>query len=212
MTRTVKRTNAVDRQFAAKPAKRTPPINALKHGAYSALDVLPTEDWEEFVRLHDALTEEWQPCGPTEEDAVHSLAKHTFRKRNLHIFRTAAKARALFGPVTSATVQQEQQDDYNAKSLELLAKIFVIEEIAEDDDQAREVLAKIKQDGKSGVAIFCRAIELSQLFNLGELPTPEGYGRLLDLEARLDAMIDRALKRLIYLKAVKPSLKLAASR
>jgi hypothetical protein len=43
--------------------------------------VLPGEDLAEFEELHSALIQEWAPVGPTEEDAVLSIAKGVWRKR-----------------------------------------------------------------------------------------------------------------------------------
>src|SRR5688500_15762127 len=54
--------------------------------------------------------------------------------------------------------------------------------------------------------------ELFDLAELKALATPEGYERLMDLEERLDHMIDKATKRLVQLKAVKQTLGLEPSR
>jgi hypothetical protein len=50
-------------------------LNAVKHGAFAKTAVLPGEDPAEFEELHSALIEEWKPVGPTEEDAVLSIAQ-----------------------------------------------------------------------------------------------------------------------------------------
>jgi len=52
--------------------------NALKHGAFSKMAIIPGEDPQEFKDLHSALIEEW-----TEEDTVLSIAKGIWRKRRL---------------------------------------------------------------------------------------------------------------------------------
>ena len=54
--------------------------NAQKHGAFSACPTIPGEDPREFIELHSALIDEWQPSGPTEHDAVFSLADLMWRK------------------------------------------------------------------------------------------------------------------------------------
>jgi hypothetical protein len=47
---------------------------------------IPGEDPREFKQLHSALIAEWQPSGPTEEDAVFSLADLMWRKRRAQRF------------------------------------------------------------------------------------------------------------------------------
>ena len=57
--------------------------NALKHGAFAKTAIIPGEDPQEFEELHSALIEEWGHVGPTEEDAVLTVAKGIWRKRRL---------------------------------------------------------------------------------------------------------------------------------
>ncbi len=49
--------------------------NALKHEVFAAAAIIPGEDRWEFEELHSSLIQEWQPDGPTEEDAVLDIAK-----------------------------------------------------------------------------------------------------------------------------------------
>ena len=60
--------------------------NALKHGAFSKVAILPGENPREFEELHSALIEEWAPTGPTEEEAVLSIAIGMWRKRRVQKF------------------------------------------------------------------------------------------------------------------------------
>jgi hypothetical protein len=60
--------------------------NAEKHGVFSADRTIPGEDPREFEELHSALIDEWKPAGPTEEDAVFSLADLMWRKRRAQYF------------------------------------------------------------------------------------------------------------------------------
>ena len=62
-------------------------LNALKHGVFSPITILPGEDPREFSALHSETVKEWAPIGPTEEDAVLSIAKGIWRKRRLQKFR-----------------------------------------------------------------------------------------------------------------------------
>ena len=75
--------------------KRAP---ALKHGAFAQTAILPGEDPREFEELHSALIEEWAPIGPTEEDAVLSIAKGVWRKRRAQKFLEAEIEICRFDP------------------------------------------------------------------------------------------------------------------
>ena len=55
--------------------------NAFKHGVFSNVTILPGEDQDDFAELGTALFLEWQPDGPTETDAVFTIAKCLWRKR-----------------------------------------------------------------------------------------------------------------------------------
>ena len=68
------------------PKRAENPLNAFKHGAFARMAFLPWEDRQEFARLHAALNMEWMPDGPTERDAVFSIAKGMWRKRRMQYF------------------------------------------------------------------------------------------------------------------------------
>jgi hypothetical protein len=68
-------------QEEANRRKQQKRPNAEKHGVFSADRTIPGEDPREFEVLHSALIDEWKPSGPTEEDAVFSLADLMWRKR-----------------------------------------------------------------------------------------------------------------------------------
>ena len=61
-------------------------INAIKHGAFSSILILPWESRAEFAGLYDELIAEWKPIGRTEQDAVLSIAKGIWRKRRMQAF------------------------------------------------------------------------------------------------------------------------------
>lgn len=75
--------------------------NALKHGAFSDVVILPGEDPKKFEELIESLNDEWNPEGPTEKDLVTSIALGMWRKRrfrrylNLGIARGADKIDGL---------------------------------------------------------------------------------------------------------------------
>jgi len=60
--------------------------NALKHGACSRIAILPGEDSDEFTELLEGLLAEWEPQGPTEGEAVYTIAACIWRKRRIQTF------------------------------------------------------------------------------------------------------------------------------
>jgi hypothetical protein len=72
--------------------------NAKKHGVFSASPTVPGEDPREFVELHSALIDEWQPVGPTEHEAVLSLADLMWRKIRLQKFVQCVVMRNTLDP------------------------------------------------------------------------------------------------------------------
>ena len=71
--------------------------HALKHGAFSALSILPGEDPKEFIELYRSIAAELLPDGPIEKDAVKTIAFSIWRASHLTIFRRAEWARAKYG-------------------------------------------------------------------------------------------------------------------
>ena len=61
--------------------------NAVKHGVYSEMILLPGEDREEFETLHKELREEWDPQGPSQEDKVSNIARNMWRKRRSGLYQ-----------------------------------------------------------------------------------------------------------------------------
>jgi len=57
-----------------------------KNTEFSPRIALSPEKIREFEELHSALIDEWKPSGPTEEDAVFSLADLMWRKRRAQYF------------------------------------------------------------------------------------------------------------------------------
>ena len=192
-------------------SNRQRPANALKHGAFSKTVVFPGEDPGEFRALHEVLVREWDPQGPLEQDAVFTLAKYLFRKPRLDIFQRAEKGREIFGSVFKKGVSeiwelrrlvaanwkvvQDKLEDQ--KSIEL-AKQFD-QTTAEAQKQMEETQPELAKSVR-------RDFDLYDLAEMKELATAEGYMSLVELEARLDAMIDKATKRLVQIKAVKQTL------
>jgi hypothetical protein len=207
--------------MARRKSKRP---NALKHGAFSATAILPGEDPQEFEELHYSLTEEWMPDGATEEDAVLSIAKAVWRKRRVQRFLTAQsiysaihpghgwynegvalKAFAgllLDNPITAFDLAKRGLHPARIAHFE---KKFPRSQYPSNSEWAEAVLKEI---GSLLEALESdpQSAGLLDLYHSSEVMSGDLFKQELALDERLDAMIDRAVKRLIQTKAMKEML------
>jgi hypothetical protein len=63
--------------------------NALKHGVYSTIGLLPGESPAKFKKHQEDVIDEFRPNGPVEHDIVMTIACTLWRKQNLATFQTA---------------------------------------------------------------------------------------------------------------------------
>jgi len=164
------------------------PHPALQHGGYSATSILPGESAAEFEKLRQGLISELTPNGALQEETVETIAHLAWRRRNLPIFRIAARARQRMIQIRNAVIpmdygvpRSDKSDDFD--------KTF-IDKWHAAESKAREELG-----------------ELYDLAEMGEEVTIDGLMRDLMVQERLDAMIDKCLKRLLFLKGLQ-SLKI----
>jgi hypothetical protein len=157
---------------------------ALKHAGYSATGVLPGENPVEFEKLHEELISEFTPNGALEDETVASMAHLLWRRKNLATFRIAERAqqrmtqiRDVIVPMDYGMPKPDKSDDFD--------KTFS-EKWRAAEDQAREELG-----------------ELYGLVEVGEEATVDCLIRDLVVQERLDAMIDKCLKRLLFLRGLK---------
>ena len=157
---------------------------ALKHAGYSAMGLLPGEDAAEFEKLRQELISEYRPNGALQEETVETIARTTWRRRNLATFRIAERARKrmieiwnVMVPMDDGVPRPDKSDDFD--------KTFTDKWHAAES-QAREELG-----------------ELYDLAEMGEEVTIDGLMRDLMVQERLDAIIDKCLKRLLFLKGLE---------
>ena len=153
---------------------------ALKHGAYSAMGVLPGENQAEFEKLHRELVTEHNPSGAHENDIVVNMARLLWRKRNLRTLNTAEFARDRYSAIVNANV------DSDFPPMVIVDPIKREEQMHAAEDQAQKELG-----------------ELYKLIVAGDAATFDGLKKELDIEARLDAAIYRCLKQLLLVRGVK---------
>jgi hypothetical protein len=154
---------------------------ALKHGAFSATAILPGEDPTAFEELHQKLIAELAPIGALEDDIVWTITRLVWRKEHLGTLRIAELAlehESRIRAQKSQLAESLKLENYSEEARE------VVMEAA--DDQARKDLgAKY------------------ELVEIGEAATMDRLLQDLAVEERLDAMIDKCLKRLLFLRGLK---------
>jgi hypothetical protein len=152
---------------------------ALKHAGYAATALLPGENPAAFEKLHRDLIVELKPDGALEDDIVATIARLVWRKQNLATFRIAERARNLCARFTS----ERLPDPFS---------LSVIDPAAHEDattaarDQARKELG-----------------DAYALIEVGDAATVDRLLEDLEIEERLDARIEKCLKRLLALRGLK---------
>ena len=165
--------------------KRIPP--ALKHAGFCATGLLPGEDRAAFENLREDLITELCPDGPLESQTVATIARLTWRKQNLYMFRIAAAAQQRYATIRIENVPAAK--DFDVPSL-----------LGENPPDPAELQAGIK------AAEAQAREELGDSYPLVEMGEAATIPKMLEdfaVEERLDGMIDRCLKRLLFLRGLK---------
>ena len=157
---------------------------ALKHAVYSGLALLPGEDPAEFEKLRDELTAEYSPEGASEKHIVHELARLIWRKQHLSTYRLAEEA------------LQKSADIRYSLSPTPVSTMFLINGPEQSPEEVKALEKRVIERQKAELGWTL------DLANLG-VATIEYLMTELSLADRLDAMIDRGLKRLLFARGLK---------
>jgi hypothetical protein len=209
--------------------KKTKRPNATKHGVFAATAILPGESSAEFEELHSELIAEWKPDGATEQDAVLSIAKAVWRKRRVQRFLTAKAFNHSLDPKHvwyderagliswHLAFRRDPENAFRAiESFLLPLRIahfkqpkFARSEFPSTSEWAEAIL----RETASLLAIIGSdtPAELYAMYQSAEALSGDLFNQELALDERLDAMIDRAVKRLIQIKAMKQVLGTASA-
>jgi hypothetical protein len=161
------------------------PHNALKHGVYSAMGLLPGENPAEFGDLRKSVFDELAPQGPLEEDIVSTIVRLLWRKQNLLTIRTAEWAKQQRNRIIEEEVSRRGiPDEFFMPSFDT-NKEARAEAARAGDEQAQHELGAY--------------YELTQ----GDIATSDRLIAELQVEERLDAAIEKCVKRLLMLRGVK---------
>jgi len=160
----------------------------LKHAGYAAMTILPGENEAEFEKLHRDLIAELAPNGALEDDIVASMAHLLWRKKNLATFRIAALARDRCGQIRSETIPQDVVE-YDFPMLAPIRKV---------DPAVREAATRAAE-----AQIRKELGDAYELVEIGETATVDCLTKDLEVQDRLDAMITKYLKQLLFLRGLK---------
>lgn len=159
--------------------------NALRHGLYSMTAVLPGEDQAAFDKLHRDLIAEFSAEGAFERHTIQTMAVLTWRQQNLETIRKAMLVQSRLSSVVDEMIA---------------AKFPGQAEITAHPESNKIIEAAITQ--------VCNELgdelgDVRALLELGEAASFESLSKVLDLEERLGGMIDRCLRRLLYVRGLK---------
>jgi len=174
------------------------PHPALKHGAYSVTGFLPGEDRAAFEKLRRDVKSELCPEGPLQSNIAEAIARLMWRKQNLGTLRIAEAARTRHAAIWSKIVPSTEPP-------------FPVIEFPSDPNWERPDPAEVEAARKVAVAQAQEELGDSYVFVvMGEEATLDRMFEAFEVEARFDAMIEKLLKQLLFLKGLK-SLKTTAS-
>ena len=159
--------------------------NALKHAGFSATSILPGEGAAEFETLHQALVSEFRPTGALYRETVASLAHLLWRKKNLVTFRTAQRAQQRVIEIQEEIIQQSD---------------LILAPSGGSNDPNRS-FAESERAAEAKARKELR--DLYRLVEMGDEATVACLLNDLAIHERLDAMIDKCLKRLLLIRGIK---------
>jgi hypothetical protein len=163
--------------------------SALKHGIYSAIGLLPTEDPAEFEKFKLEIFDDYKPTGRSEIIIVEEIARLQWRLQHLSTYGVAMRARerrsAIYSKLPSLGWSspplrgfEPEPESRSPEELEALRKSVVKETRTE-----------------LGPAI--------ELVEIGEIATIEYLEKELGIRERLHRMIAQLEKRLLFLRGIK---------
>jgi hypothetical protein len=201
--------------------------NALKHGGYYDL-FLPGEDVQEFESLLQDLTAEWKPNGALENHAVLTLAQCIWQKRRVeHYFCDEATwieehqefERIDFVDGFFRFLEKAPNLRFAIDIIRLLPEPFLdvmLEQVGKrEHTDEKEEIRRLKKRLEEFVLIHEHKInqEKDTIWYKGDKAARmrELIAKKIAIEERLEATIDKTIKRLAQLKTFKQVIEVQAT-
>jgi hypothetical protein len=194
----------------SKPSK----LNAIKHGLFFEMVILPGEEPAEFQALYSALRKEYNPEGPTQEDRVLSIAKNLWRKRRLsryggnhvRLYKSYMQGQERLEIEALQKFADSVRAGKPRSKLTLPAPLAAIvwtnnpQKLNESDDEWRQRLAGVADELRE--ALINQPGELAQTA-VETLFCVESLDAELAREERIDAKIDKDIVALGRMKTMQ---------
>jgi len=189
--------------------------NALKHGANAREVMLWSEKYEDYESLRTDLYLEFNPSGSTEEYLVRALLDLRWRRRRLDLYDQITMQKQL---------NEIREENEASRELEKLAAVASEFEEADSVEKVEAILSELEYSevirshwplgaGADPVAWYSKIKgDLEQWRLATRHEGADQFIKIFDLDTfdddlarieRLDAMIDRTIKRLMQVKTMK---------
>ena len=191
--------------------------NALKHGANAQKVMLWSEKYEDYEALRAGLREEWFPDGETEEYEVHALLDLLWRRRRLDRYEQIKMQKRLDVVRQANQTSRDMENlrgyvsEFNeAKTLEQVeAMLSLLSPLYSNTIRHRWPLREGDDPNTwgpriaSGLSAWIPPVRHEEADEFIEAVDLVSFDQHLARIERLDAMIDRTIKRLVQLKSMK---------
>jgi hypothetical protein len=174
--------------------------NAMRHGAYAKDLILPGENLEDFIALLNGLRLELAPQGMMQDENVSEIAELQWKKRRIS---------PLLQSTTAGRVEKERERmNYKHALVELSEALAAFTDELKKKDRSlgklganmRYVMGAIEELQPMSAAI---AKSLDEAKNVDGADDLETFRIAVELEARLDAQLDKKIQRLVVLKELQ---------
>jgi len=172
---------------------------SVKHGAYSALDVLPGESRAAFEKLHRDLIAEYAPSGVHAPHILRKMARLIWRQQNLATLRISELAQRDWSEIPAIgekVVRYKNRLSHLSQNKYVEIKNGEIKDVGIDKEIMEENIRAASQIVKK----FGDAFDLVEI---GGAATLDGLAKELEIHERLDAAINRCHKELLMVTGVK---------
>ena len=173
-----------------KNSKRVPP--ALKTGIYSGIGLLPTESRAKFRKFKKQRFADLNLVSPLEEDIGEEIVCLEWRRQHLDTYDLVQRARDRRSAIRSKLVPAVR---YTFPEMKLPEPEPDPENPTPEELRAAEKRAEKKIRSELGATL--------ELLEIGGVATLEYLEKRLAILERLDGMIMRAYKKLLFVRGIK---------